>query len=74
MLLAFITFAAEEGVEPSKTPFYVVGAVLAVYAVVLAALGIRKHDFPGTEGAARGVIALTVLLVAATLASAVLTS
>ena len=74
MLTALITFAAEEGAEPSKTAFYVAGAVLVVFAVVISAIGItRIGTFPASKGQARGVMALAALLVAAAMATAVLT-
>jgi hypothetical protein len=73
VLAALITFAAEEG-EPSKFPYYVAGSLLAVFAVVIAVIGIARHEnFPPTPGAARAVMGITVLLVVATMASAVLT-
>jgi hypothetical protein len=66
-----ITFAAE---EVSKTPYYVAGVALAAFAVVISAIGISRNDrFPPTKGAARLVMALAAILVAATMASAVLT-
>jgi hypothetical protein len=75
MLLAILTFAAAEGSEePSKTLFYVLGSILAAFAVAVAALGIVRHDFPSTAGAARGVMALAALLVVCTMASAIITS
>jgi hypothetical protein len=74
VLLALITFAAEEGPEPSKTPFYVLGGALAVFAVAIALFGIRRHDtFPASTGQFRIALGLAVLLVAGAMASAVLT-
>ena len=71
MLAAWITFAAEEG---SKGPYYVAGIALAVFAVVVSAIGISRHEtFPGSKGAARVVMGLAAILVVATMASAVLT-
>jgi drug/metabolite transporter (DMT)-like permease len=71
-LLAVAEAAEEE--EPSKTAFYVAGITLTVFALVIAAIGIRGHEhFPPSKGAARAVMGLAVLLVAATMASAVLT-
>jgi hypothetical protein len=73
VLQALIMFAAEEA-EPSKTPFYIAGGVLAAYAVIISAIGItRIGTFPSSKGQARGVMALSAVLVAATMASAVLT-
>ena len=74
MLQALITLAQAEE-ETSKTAFYVAGGVLAAFAVVISAIGIRGHEtFPPSRGAARAVMALAVVLVAATMASAILTS
>jgi hypothetical protein len=74
VLATLITFAAEAAEEGSKTPYYICGGVLAVFAVVISAIGIRGHDtFPGSQGAYRGVVGLAVVLVLATMASAVLT-
>ena len=72
MLQALITFAAEE--EGSKTAYYIAGIALAVFAVVISAIGIRNHGtFPSSPGAARAVMGLAIVLVVATMASAVLT-
>ena len=66
--------AAEEGAEPSKTAFYVFGGLLAVWAVVLSAIGMSSATFPATAVAKRGVIALTAVFVAAAMATAVITA
>jgi hypothetical protein len=74
VLHALITFAATEGEESSKTAYYVAGGVLAAFAVIISAIGISRHEtFPPSKAAARGVMALAALLVAITMASAVLT-
>ncbi len=73
-MLDLLATAAEGGEETSKTAFYVAGGVLAVFAVIVAAIGIRGHEtFPPTRGAARAVMGLAAILVAATMAAAVLT-
>ncbi len=73
-MLELLLTAAEGGEEVSKTPFYVAGSLLTVFAVVVSALGIRAHGhWPSSRGAARGVMALCAFLVAATLATAVIT-
>ena len=76
MLTALITFAAEEaGDEPSKTLFYICGGALAVWAVVVSAIGIRAHEtFPPTKSQARGVMAISIVLVLLAMASAVITA
>ena len=72
-LQAFIAFASSEE-ESSKTLFYVVGGVAAVYAVVISAIGIRQPEFPRSESAARGVYAVSAAVVLAAMASAIITS
>ena len=59
MLLTTLIAAAEAGEEESsKTLFYVMGGVLAAFAVIISAIGIRGHEtFPPSRGAARGVMA-----------------
>ncbi len=55
----------------SETPFFVMGAILVAFAIATSVFGFKKPDFPGTARAARGVMALSATLVAATLFSAV---
>jgi hypothetical protein len=73
-MLSAIVLAVAEEAEPSKTPFYVAGALLAVWAVALGAGGLSRAELPGTATAERGIIGVTTLLVVATLAAAILTS
>ena len=73
-MLELLATAAEGGEESSKTAFYVAGAALTVFALVISAIGIRgREHFPRSEGAARAVMGLAVVLVALTMATAVLT-
>ena len=60
--------------ETSKTLFYVLGGVAAVWAIVLFAIGMRSATFPASAGAQRGVIAISVLVVVGAMASAILTA
>ena len=70
-----IVFAATEGHESSKTLFYVAGGILAVFAVLVSALGIKRiATFPSGKGQVRGVIGLAGLLVVAAMAAAIITS
>jgi len=48
--------------DPSKVPWYIGGAVLALWAVVLSTLGLRKPKFPGGVRGQRGVMALSFVL------------
>jgi hypothetical protein len=73
-VLELLLTAAEGGEEASKTPFYVAGLALTAFAIVVSAIGIRAHGrWPSSPGVARGVMALCALLVAATMATAVIT-
>ena len=75
MLATLLTFAAEAAEEEtSKTAFYVLGGAAAAWAVLLFAIGMRSESFPGSAGAQRGVMAISVLLVIGAMASAVLTA
>jgi plastocyanin len=60
--------------EPSKVPFYVMGGILASWAVVLAAIGLSRAEFPGSAGGARAVMGISALLVLGTVTSAIATS
>jgi hypothetical protein len=75
VLHALILLAQEHAEEEaSKTPYYIAGGVLAAFAVVISAIGISRHQtFPGSKGGRNIVIAIAALLVAATMASAILT-
>jgi len=52
--------------------FHVIGGVAAIWAVLVAVIGIRKEDFPG--GAEKIVAAISVLIVIGTISAAVITS
>lgn len=54
--------------------FHVCGIVLAVWAVVLTAIGLSRPEFPRTAAAARGVMAISLLLVALAISSGIVTS
>jgi hypothetical protein len=75
MLATLLILAAETAEEESsKTLFYVLGALAAVWAIVLFTLGMRSPEFPASRNAQRGVIAISVLVVLGAMASAVLSS
>ena len=67
MDLGLILAAAEAAAEPKKSelPFFVAAGLLACFAVIISVVGFKKPDFPADETAARGVMALSVTLVAA---------
>ncbi len=48
--------------------------VLVTFAIVISVVGFKQPDFPGTSGAARGVMALSIALVAAAMFSIVYVS
>ncbi len=58
----------------SKVPFYIAGGGLAVWAVVLAGLGLSRPVFPGNGGGARAVMGITFVLMVLAMAMAVHTS
>ena len=74
MLHAVLTFAATEGDKPSKVPFYICGILLVGWALVVATIGIRNERFASEKRQGRTVMLVSVVLVAATMTSAVLTS
>ena len=74
MLATLIAFAAEEAEESSKVLFYVFGGLLAVWALVVSAIGIKAHEtFPSSQSASRAVMGISVVLILAAMASAVIT-
>jgi hypothetical protein len=58
----------------SKVPFYLAGGVFAVWAVVLAGIGLTRPAFPYSTRGARGVMAISFVLMLITIAMAVHTS
>jgi hypothetical protein len=61
--------------EHSKTAFYLAGGLLVAFALGISAIGIRgAQTFPATRGARAGVCALAAVLVAAAMATAVITA
>jgi hypothetical protein len=59
--------------DASKVPFYVLGGLLVVWAVTLAGIGLQRPDFPYSLRGQRAVIGLTVVLMVAAVAAAILT-
>jgi len=53
------------------TLYYIIGGVLAAWAVVVAFLGIKYDRFPGGKGGERLLVGVSVLLVAGTIGSAI---
>ena len=74
MLASLLIFAQETAHEEHAEPtaFYILGGVAAVWAMLLFAVGMRAPSFPGSVMAQRAVMLVSVAVVAATMASAVL--
>ena len=73
MPLALLQIAAEEA-EKSKVPFFVAGGLLAAWAIVLFVVGMRTPSFPGGQSGERTVIAVSLVLMVAAMATAVITA
>ena len=76
-LISAVVFASEEVAEeePSKTLFYVCGGALAVWALIVSAIGIKAHEtFPPSKSARNGVITISLVLMVLAMASAVITA
>lgn len=76
MILSTILLAAAEAVEPEKSeaPFFIAGALLVSFAIIISVIGFKKPDFPADAGTARGVMGLGVTLVAAAMIAIVYVS
>ena len=74
MLHAFLVLAAAEAEEKSKVPFFIAGGLLVCWALIMFALGMRNQTFPGGQRGQRGVLAVSVVLVVAAMATAVITA
>jgi plastocyanin len=56
------------------TAFHVVGIILAIWALVVTALGVMRHDFPGKGAGQTIVMAISGLLVVGAIGTAIATS
>jgi hypothetical protein len=59
--------------DTTKVPWFIAGGLLAVYAVVLAYVGLHRPDFPYNSRGEKAVIALSTVLAALALAMAIIT-
>ena len=50
--------------EPSHVAWYIAGGVLALWAVTLSGIGLKRPDFPGNDRGARLVMLVSLVLVA----------
>jgi len=60
--------------EPSKVPFYLAGGALAVWAVILASIGLTRPSFPYGVRGERAVMGISFVLMLVAMAMAVATS
>ena len=73
--LASLHLAPILSAEKSRTSFYIAAGLLVAWALIVSlGLGLRKVQFPGGETGERAVIAISALLVLATVSTAVITS
>jgi hypothetical protein len=72
-MLPTTLFAAAEhsGTTSARLVFYICGGVLAAWAVLVGVIGSTRPAFPRGEGAARGVMTVSVVLALATMVTAV---
>ena len=61
-LVTLLAATAEEG-HRSEAPFFIFGILLAVFAVAISVVGFMRPQVPGSDGATRGVIGVSVALV-----------
>jgi hypothetical protein len=54
--------------------FHVCGIVFALWALIVTFLGVTREDFPATDGAAKAVGAISVLLAVAAIGTGLYTS
>lgn len=70
-----LVFASEVAGESSHLAFYICGGLLALWAVGVSFVGMRGHEnWPGSEGAARGIMGISAVLVVLAAATAVITA
>jgi hypothetical protein len=59
---------------PRVNAFHVCGALFAIWALVVSFLGITRESFPSTDGAARLVGLISIVLCVAAIGTAIYTS
>lgn len=75
MLATLLHLTVALGAAKSKVPFYIAGAALVIWALVLSmGVGRSRPDFPSNSGGERLVIGITATLVLLATAMAVATS
>lgn len=75
MFATIVHIAPVLAAEKSKVPYYIAGGLLVAWALILSiGIGRSNPNFPSTLGGQRAVIAVTAVLVLATVSMAVATS
>ncbi|HEY5193570.1 MAG TPA: plastocyanin/azurin family copper-binding protein [Solirubrobacteraceae bacterium] len=75
MFAAIVHFAPVLAAEKSKVPYYIAGGLLVAWALFVSlGLGLRNPNFPSTLGGQRAVMAISAVLVLATVSMAIITS
>jgi uncharacterized cupredoxin-like copper-binding protein len=75
MLATIFHIAPVLAAEKSKVTYYIAGGVLVVWALILSVgIGTRNPNFPSTLGGQRAVMAISAVLVLATVSTAIVTS
>jgi uncharacterized cupredoxin-like copper-binding protein len=75
MFAAIAHFGPVLAAEKSKLPYYIAGGLLVAWALFVSmVLGRRNPNFPGSLGGQRAVMAISAVLVLATVSMAVVTS
>jgi uncharacterized cupredoxin-like copper-binding protein len=75
MFATIAHFAPVLAAEKSKVPYYIAGGLLVAWALFVSlGLGLRNPNFPSTLGGQRAVMAISAVLVLATVSMAVATS
>jgi hypothetical protein len=59
--------------DPSRVPWYVAGGALALWAVILATIGLNRPEFPYSARGQAGVIMISLVLVVVAIAMAIIT-
>ena len=70
-MVSALLILASESAERSETPFFIIGALFAAWAVCLGLIGTRSPSFAGNRGAMTAIIGVSVVLAAAAMATAV---
>jgi len=75
MLTLVVHLPVVMAAEKSRTAFYIVGGLTAVWAVFISlGVGLRRPEFPSNAGGQRMVMAISAVLVIATAATGVITA